>query len=122
MTAQSKATVREHSNSYDIFILVLTLMSLAIMVLMVLPLAPAELDTLRVYDNLICFVFIGDFLYNLTGSHPRSEYFVHRRGWTDILGSIRAWASSRPSGCCVSSVSSGSSASRGCCGASGRRS
>ena len=88
MTGQSTATVRQHSNSYDIFILVLTLMSLTIMVLMVLPLAPAELDTLRVYDNLICFVFIGDFLYNLSGSHPRSEYFVRRRGWTDILGSI----------------------------------
>ena len=88
MTTQTTATVRQHSNSYDIFILVLTLMSLAIMVLLVLPLAPAELDTLRVYDNLICFVFLGDFLYNLTGSRPRSEYFVRSRGWTDLLGSI----------------------------------
>ncbi len=88
MTARSTATVREHSNSYDIFILVLTLMSLAIMVLLMLPLAPAELDILRVYDNLICFVFLGDFAYNLWGSHPRSEYFVRRRGWTDLLGSI----------------------------------
>ena len=88
MTTQATATVRQHSNSYDIFILVLTIMSLAIMVLLVLPLAPAEHDTLRVYDNLICFVFLGDFLYNLTGSRPRSEYFVRRRGWTDLLGSI----------------------------------
>jgi hypothetical protein len=88
MTTQSTATVRQHSNSYDIFILVLTIMSLAIMVLLVLPLSPAELDTLRVYDNLICFIFLGDFAMNLAGSRPRSEYFVRRRGWTDLLGSI----------------------------------
>ena len=88
MTVQSTATLRQHSNSYDIFILVLTVMSLAIMVLLVLPLAPPEHDALRFYDNVICFVFMGDFLYNLAGSRPRSEYFVGRRGWTDLLGSI----------------------------------
>jgi voltage-gated potassium channel Kch len=88
MTAQSTTTVRHHGNSYEIFILVLTVMSLAVMVLLLLPLAPAELDTLRVYDNIFCFVFIGDFLYNLAGSHPRSEYFMRRHGYIDLLGSI----------------------------------
>ncbi len=88
MTNRPTATVRKHGNSYDIFILVLTVMSLAIMVLMLLPLTSAELDALRFYDNLICFIFIGDFALNLAGSHPRSEYFLRRRGWIDILGSI----------------------------------
>ena len=88
MTDQSTATVRQHSNSYDIFILVLTVMSLAIMVLLLLPLAPAELEALRFYDNLICVIFLVDFAMNLAGSHPRSEYFVRRRGWIDLLGSI----------------------------------
>ena len=88
MTSQSTPIVRTHGNSYDIFILVLTIMSLAIMVLLLLPLAPAELDALRFYDNLFCFIFIGDFLLSLSGSHPRSEYFIRRRGWIDILGSI----------------------------------
>ena len=85
---QSTVTTRQHSNSYDIFILVLTVMSLAIMALLLLPLAPAELEALRFYDNLICFVFLVDFAMNLAGSHPRSEYFVRRRGWIDLLGSI----------------------------------
>ena len=88
MTAPSTATLRQHSNSYEIFILVLTVMSLAVMVLLLLPLAPAELDTLRVYDNLFCFIFLADFAMNLAGSHPRSEYFVRRRGYIDLLGSI----------------------------------
>ena len=37
----------QHSNAYDIFILVLTVLSLGIMVLMLLPVDPATLDVLR---------------------------------------------------------------------------
>jgi voltage-gated potassium channel len=85
---KSVARVRQHSNSYQIFILVLTVMSLAIMVMLLLPLAPAELEALRFYDNVICGIFLLDFALSLAGSHPRSEYFVRGRGWIDLLGSI----------------------------------
>lgn len=81
-------TLRSHGNSYEIFILGLTILSLAIMVLLILPLSPATLDTLRFYDNLICLIFLADFIYNITGSRPKSAYFIHRRGWLDLLGSI----------------------------------
>lgn len=80
--------VRNHGNAYEIFILVLTVMSLVIMVLLLLPLTEATLEALRLYDNIICVVFLADFAYNLTGSHPRREYFIHGRGWLDLLGSI----------------------------------
>jgi voltage-gated potassium channel len=88
VTVQSTAKVRQHSNSYDIFILVLTVMSLTIMVLLMLPLAPAELEALRVYDDVICVVFLADFAWSLFGSRPRSEYFIRRQGWIDLLGSV----------------------------------
>jgi voltage-gated potassium channel len=78
----------QRSNSYNIFILVLTLMSLAIMVLLVLPLDKATLDTLRVYDNLICIVFLVDFALNLVASRPKRAYLVDRGGILDLLGSI----------------------------------
>lgn len=81
-------TLRRHGNSYEIFILGLTVLSLVIMVLLIMPLSQATLDTLRLYDNLIAFVFLGDFVYNLTGSRPKSAYFIHSRGWLDLLGSI----------------------------------
>jgi voltage-gated potassium channel len=80
--------VRRHGNAYELFILVLTLLSLVVMALILLPLDQATLDTLIFYDNLICLVFLGDFLYNLTGSRPRRQYFIHERGWLDLLGSI----------------------------------
>src|SRR5262249_28511329 len=43
---------------------------------------------LEVYDNAACFIFLADFAYNLTGSRPRTEYFIKQRGWLDLLGSI----------------------------------
>ena len=89
MTAAAAApTVRSHGNAYEIFILVLTVMSLIVMALVILPLSPATHETLLWFDNAICFVFLADFLYNITGSRPRSEYFIRRRGWLDLLGSI----------------------------------
>ncbi len=87
MTAQAPI-LREHGNSYNIFILVLTIFSLAIMVVLLLPLDQDTRDLVNLYDNLICVVFLADFAYNLTGAKPRRAYFVGQRGWLDLLGSI----------------------------------
>ena len=93
MATTANAVYREsgepqHGNAYEIFILVLTLMSLLVMALLILPLPAAVSDILTFYDNFICLVFLVDFTYNLTGSHPKSAYFIGRRGWLDLLGSI----------------------------------
>jgi voltage-gated potassium channel len=79
---------RQHSNAYNIFILVLTVISLVIMVVMLLPLNDATISLLRVYDNLICVVFLIDFFMNLSAAKPKSDYFIRERGWLDLLGSI----------------------------------
>jgi voltage-gated potassium channel len=78
----------EHSNSYNIFILVLTVMSLAIMALLILPLPDSVHQDLNVYDNLICVVFLGDFAMNMARSQRKRDYFIGQRGWLDLLGSI----------------------------------
>ena len=80
--------LREHGNAYNIFILVLTLFSLLIMALQLMPLDATTLDLLRIYDNAICVIFLADFVYNLSGSRPRRQYFIYQRGWLDLLGSI----------------------------------
>jgi voltage-gated potassium channel len=86
MTSPAKAP--EHSNSYNIFILVLTILSLVIMVLLILPVSEEEKQLLTVYDNLICIVFLMDFGLNISQSRPRRDYFIGRRGWLDLLGSV----------------------------------
>jgi voltage-gated potassium channel len=85
---QEIGKLRKTSNSYNIFILVLTVLSLAIMVVMLLPLSEETLKLLSVYDNLICVIFLIDFYLNMKGAAKKSDYFIKERGWLDLLGSI----------------------------------
>ena len=90
MSTQAAAEVEAEptrSNAYDLFILVLTVLSLVIMLGLVLPwLNDATKKLLNIYDNLICLVFLYDFAWNFSNAHPRRDYFVGRRGWLDLLG------------------------------------
>jgi len=83
--------VRTHGNAYNLFILLLTVFSLVVMVLLVLPLDPQTHQLLFFYDNAVCVIFLLDFAYNITGSSPKSQYFIKQRGWLDLLGSIPAF-------------------------------
>ena len=86
--ARETTPPRRHGNSYNIFILVLTVLSLAVMVVMLLPLSEPTLELLSVYDNLICVIFLIDFSFNLIRTPKKSDYFIHEGGWLDLLGSI----------------------------------
>ena len=88
MTDPATPRRAEHGNAYNIFILVLTILSLGIMVLLVLPIPDNVYQILWVYDNAICFIFLADFAYNMSLARPKREYFIHQRGWLDLLGSI----------------------------------
>jgi voltage-gated potassium channel len=87
MTAR-EAVLRVHGNSYNIFILVLTVYSLALMGVLLLPLDQDTRDLVNLYDNAICVIFLIDFAYNVTGARPKNGYLVGQRGWIDLLGSI----------------------------------
>ena len=78
----------KHSNAYNIFIVILTVISLIIMVLMFLPLNDETIGLLQVYDNLICVIFLIAFTLNLRATTKKSDYFIKERGWLDLLGSI----------------------------------
>lgn len=88
MTAETPSLSPKHSKAYDIFILVLTVISLVIMVVMFLPLGQETIGLLQIYDNLICAVFLIDFALNLRSAPKKSDYFIKERGWLDLLGSI----------------------------------
>ena len=87
MTAKAPV-LRRHGNAYNIFILVLTIYSLALMVLLILPLDDDTHHLINLYDNAICVIFLIDFAFNLTGAKPKRAYFITQRGWLDLLGSI----------------------------------
>jgi voltage-gated potassium channel len=96
--AQQTASPRQHSNAYNIFILVLTVLSLAVMVVMLLPISDQTLKLLSVYDNLICVIFLVDFVLNLRAAPHKSDYFLRQGGWLDLLGSIPSFGLTRYGG------------------------
>jgi voltage-gated potassium channel len=88
VTAEAKAK-RTFSNSYELFILLLTVLSLLDMVMLLLPrLAPATVHLLQTYDLVMCLVFLLDFGLRMKRAPSWRTYFFHERGWLDLLGSI----------------------------------
>jgi voltage-gated potassium channel len=86
---QTNASPKPKSNSYTIFIFVLTIISLVVMVVMLIPWLDDEtVKVLAFYDNIICIIFLIDFFNNLRTSPKKSDYFIKDRGWLDLLGSI----------------------------------
>jgi voltage-gated potassium channel len=80
----------EHGNAYNTFILLVTLLSLILVGLQLLPFSSATKSLLRAFDTALCAIFLADFLGNLYRAPSRKEYFVNQRGWLDLLGSIPA--------------------------------
>jgi voltage-gated potassium channel len=85
---QGTAFMSRRGTAYNLFIFILTIISLVIMVVMLLPLDDSTIGLLQFYDNLICVIFLLDFFINLRASPKKSDYFIKERGWLDLLGSI----------------------------------
>lgn len=96
MTAQAAALQKYpkinnllHSNTYNIFILVLTIVSLTVMVVQLLLVEGSETWKLvSTYDNLICVIFLIDFAMHMVAAPRSRDYFIGERGYLDLLGSI----------------------------------
>jgi voltage-gated potassium channel len=88
--AAAKRPAVEHGNAYNIFIFVLTITSLVIMVLLLLPIDSATIDLLTFYDNFICVIFLLDFANTMWRAPSKSDYFFRQRGWLDLIGSFPA--------------------------------
>jgi voltage-gated potassium channel len=76
------------SNAYELFILVLTVLSLLIMVALLLPVSAPTEQLLIAYDNMVCVVFLVDFAIRLRRAPSKRAYFIGERGWLDLLGSV----------------------------------
>jgi voltage-gated potassium channel len=85
---QEPTRLRKASNAYSIFILVLTILSLAVMVAMLLPLPESTLSLLRFYDTMICVIFLIDFFVILHKADKKFDYLIGQRGWLDLFGSM----------------------------------
>jgi voltage-gated potassium channel len=84
-----KITGLLNSNSYIIVVLILTLFSLALMVVQfLLPAGTASWDLVNLYNNLTCIFFLIDFAMRMIAQPRKRDYFIGQQGYFDLLGSI----------------------------------
>lgn len=74
--------------NYEIFILVLSLLSLANWVLYFVLSDPDVIRVILLVDFLLSLIFLADFLFRLFTAESKSRYFFRQLGWLDLLGSI----------------------------------
>jgi voltage-gated potassium channel len=84
------ASADERLSLYDLFIGILTVISLGAMLIQILlpKGAPAQ-EVLAVMDGLFCAIFMVDFFLRLARAHPKRSYLVPQ-GIFDFLGSVPA--------------------------------
>ncbi|MFM2070680.1 MAG: hypothetical protein RLZZ623_943 [Actinomycetota bacterium] len=76
------------STGYEIFVGILSILSIVNLVLIYVFTDP-NLDTvLRVMNALLSAIFLGDFTYRLVTSTPKSKYLFRQFGWADLLASL----------------------------------
>jgi voltage-gated potassium channel len=79
-------------SSYDVFILIITIMALIVMVVHYLPNTDAtDTNIAFMLDNLFSLVFLYDFFRRLSRAKDRKGYLFKRGGWLDLLGSFPAF-------------------------------
>jgi voltage-gated potassium channel Kch len=79
---------RELGPGYELFIVALSILSLVNVVIAIGPFEEDTKDVARIIDVILSAIFMADFAGRLYLSVPRSDYFVARQGWLDLLGSL----------------------------------
>ena len=76
---------------YEIFILLVSLLSVANLVVSWIPgLDPDAVNVLVVINFFLTIIFLGDFIYRLSTASSKRYYFISNWGWADLLASIPA--------------------------------
>jgi len=74
--------------SFDIFVLALSVFSIANMALAIAPLGAAAHDVVLIVDGVLCLIFLADFFLRLKRVPHKRTYLLDERGWLDFLGSL----------------------------------
>lgn len=76
---------------YEIFILLVSLLSVFNVVFTWLPVIdPDAVNVIVVINFFLTIIFIADFLYRMSTTDSKKHYFFHNWGWADLLACIPA--------------------------------
>ncbi len=90
-STEQKATAQQTRKitAYDLVIGILAIFSLVILIIpLLVQLPPSTVELLNTVENLLCVVFLADFLRSLFRAQSKWAYFLKGGGWLDLLGSI----------------------------------
>ncbi len=73
--------------NYEIFLFLLTLLSVGNIILSLFLVSPAK-EVIEIIDNGICLVFMIDFLFRISFRRPVRNYLIDWYGWMDFVGSL----------------------------------
>jgi Ion channel len=73
---------------YDLFVLLLTILSLVNFVLLVLPISKTSKGVLLVVDFVASFFLLADVALRVRRAPTPRDYFIRDKGWLDLLGSL----------------------------------
>ena len=79
----------EKDLGYEIFIALVSLLSIFNLVFELLPsMNPESVHVVESIDLALIFVFLFDFGYRITTTKSKSNYFLHGYGWADLLSCV----------------------------------
>lgn len=77
------------SVSYELFILLLSLLSILNIIPLIVPgLDPVVKEVILLMNGFISAIFFADFLYRLLSAGSKRGYFLRKHGWADLLASL----------------------------------
>jgi voltage-gated potassium channel len=74
--------------NYELFVLAITFLSIANMVLIILLPGHSATDVIAMVDKGLSLFFLADFLLRFFTAESKSTYFFRNFGWADLLGSL----------------------------------
>lgn len=79
----------EKDLGYEIFIALVSLLSIFNLVFVLLPsMSPESVNLVEAIDLALTFVFLFDFGYRITTTRSKSYYFFYGYGWADLLSCV----------------------------------
>ena len=76
---------------YEVFIALLSIMSIIDMFLVWLPwMSEPSKQVVIIFQTFITIIFVADFIYRLSTTQSKSDYFIKQWGWADLLACIPA--------------------------------
>jgi Ion transport protein len=88
MTDADTRSSELNNTGYEIFVAVLSILSIVNIVLLVAIEDSNLVSVLRAMNVLFSVVFLGDFTFRLLTAESKSRYFFREFGWADLLASL----------------------------------